>query len=163
MRKLFWEGLILLPACQTSKSATIERTTESIANAAPRTVLAQSIRKDLGNGFYDVSKSVVNSSDHWEGIGHFGYVYYRNSEICQCSPYSTVISPEGKYFVYYSNRRDRLELFDTKTKETSVLQEGYKGYPKSADWILDEKTAVVILSNPVGKDTESLSITLDKK
>ena len=161
MKKLYWIGLFLLSACQTSKPATIERTEKSIANAVPGTVLYQSIRQDLGNGFYDVTKSVVNASDHWEGIGHFGYIYYQNTEICQCSKGLSTISPNGEYFVYFSNKSKSLKIYNTKTKETSVLDEGYKGYPQSVDWNIDERTAVITLSSPNGKEVELLSITLN--
>jgi len=102
---------IALSACQTNRPETIERGNNSIAGSKPGTVIAQSIRNDLGNGFYDVSKSVINSAGHWEGIGHFGYLYYGKTEVCRCSVYNTSISPDGTYVVYHSHKEKRLVIY----------------------------------------------------
>ena len=149
-----------LTACQTNIPQTIERGNKSIAGAAPGTVIHQSVR-ELENGFYDVSKSVVNASHHWEGIGHFGYVYFGKTEICQCSEGETAISPDGHYIVYYSNKKNKLKLYNTRSKQISILSEKYIGYPNSADWDVEERTANIYLSQPDGTDPKALQISLN--
>ena len=159
--KKFYSCIILsLTACQTNVPETINRGKYAISEAAPGTVIHQSVR-DLENGFYDVSKSVVNASDHWEGIGHFGYVYFGKIEICQCSEGQTAISPGGHYIVYYSNKKDKLEIYNTQSKQISILSEKYIGYPNRADWNLKAGTANVYLSQPKGADPIAFPITLN--
>lgn len=85
MKKFFVIAAITLSACQTNRPETIEWADNDLSKSKPGTVLTQSIRKGLGNSFYDVSKSIVNAPDHWEGIAHLGYIYYKNTEVCQCS------------------------------------------------------------------------------
>lgn len=42
----------------------------------PGTILSET-KRDLGQGYFDVKRSQVNPPGHWEGIGHFGFVFYR--------------------------------------------------------------------------------------
>lgn len=116
---------------------------------------------DLGNGFYDVSKSVVNSAGHWEGVGHFRYLYYGKTEVCRCSAYNASISPDGNYVVYHSHKEKQLVIYNTRSKETLALSEDYIGYPKSAEWNIAGKSAIVFLSNPNDESLEELSISLN--
>ena len=160
MKQLYTFIAFTLIACQTNVPKTIDLGDKSIANAAPGTVIHQSARA-LKNGFFDVSKSVVNSSDHWEGIGHFGHIYYDKTEICQCSEFDTAISPNGKYIVYFSNKKGKLELYNTHSKRITILSEKYLGYPNSADWELKAGTANIYLSQPNGTDPIEIPITLN--
>ena len=146
MKKLFWIGLIFISACQTGSPDTIQLSYKSKYNAAPGTVISQHIEKDLGNGFFEVGKSIVNPPEIWEGLGHFTFVYYGKTEICQCFPIDVVISPKGKYVAYYSHEKKRWILYNTKHKKTSVIPDVPIGYPMSAEWNKNEKTLALSLS-----------------
>lgn len=158
--RLHFLSALLLAACQTGETKNIDRPYDSLTAVKPGTVLQQSSEK-LGNGFYDVSKSIVNPSGHWEGVGHFRYIYHNKTEICQCSPYDTVRAPDGTYIVFYSNKRNRLEMFNTRAKEYIILSDEYIGYPQSAEWDLAAGTAIIRLSAPDGGDIQELQISLN--
>ncbi len=160
MIRIFILAALMLSACQTSGPKNIDVPIDSWDTAKPGTVVSQSSRK-LENGFYHVSKSVINSSEHWEGIGHFGYVYYKKVEICQCVDGQTVRSPNGKYIVYYSNKKNLLELFNTYSKEITLLSDKYIGYPQTAEWDLKTKTAIIHFSGSTGREIKELKISLD--
>jgi len=160
MKRLFIIPAILLSACQTAGPKNIDLWEEDLSSFAPGTVIHQSSR-ELDHGFYDVSKSIVNSAGHWEGIGHFGYVYHGKTKICQCSDGQTVISPNGKYIVYYSNQNDALELYAVDSKKVKVLQDEYMGYPDTAEWSLETNTAIIYLSDSNRPKNKALTISLD--
>lgn len=126
----------------------------------PETVLAQSVN-DLGGGFFNVTKSIVNSADHWEGIGHFGYIYFGKIEICRCSAFETVFSPDGKYIVYHSEKNDRLELFSTQSKTISPISEKYIGRPSHAEWYKDNNSALLYLRDSSGENLISINLSFD--
>jgi hypothetical protein len=160
MRKLFIFATVFLSSCQTFGPNDINVSFEDWDNAEPGTVVHQSSTK-LGNGFYDVTKSIVNSAGHWEGVGHFGYIYHNKNKICQCGKFDTVISPNGKYIVYYSNQNDALELYNTDSKEVTVLQDEYMGYPETAEWSLESNEVTIYLSDSNRPKNEALTISLD--
>jgi len=160
MKRVYILIAIILSACQTSGPRTIDRTGDDLSTAKPGTIVVQSIRQDLGNGFYNVSKSVINHPDHWEGIGHFGYLYFHKTEVCKCSVYNTSISPDGTYVVYFSHKTKKLVIYNTRSKDILVLSDKYIGYPKSTVWDLQNKSAVVLLSTPNDELLEKLSISL---
>ena len=160
MNRLFIITAILLSACQTAGPKNINLSHKDLSSLAPGTVIRQSSRK-LDHGFYDVSKSIVNSAGHWEGIGHFGYAYHGKTKICQCSDRQTVMSPNGRYIVYYSNQNRALELHDTDSNEVKVLQDEYMGYPDTAEWNLETNSAIIYLSDSNRPKNKALTISLD--
>ena len=160
MKRFYIILAVLMTACQTSAPKNIDVDFDQWDSQKPGTVVAQSIRQDLGNGFYDVSKSVINHSDHWEGVGHFGYLYFHKTEICRCSAYNTSISPDGNYVVYFSHTKKKLVIYNTQSKETLELSDEYIGYPKSTEWNLEGKSAIISLSTPNDELLEKLSISL---
>jgi len=161
MKRFYIILAVLMTACQTNTPKNIDVDFDQWDSQKPGTVVAQSIREDLGNGFYDVSKSVINHSDHWEGVGHFGYLYFHRTEICKCSVDLTSISPNGVYVVYHSLTAKRLVIYNTRSKETLELSDKYIGYPKSAEWNIAGKSAIVFLSTPNDEPLEELSISLN--
>ena len=158
---LFGLTSIFLVSCSSNPHKDIDRTDENIGKLEAGTIIHQRSR-ELGNGFFEVSRSQVNSPDHWEGIGHFSFIFYQNKELCQCSEYQVVISPEGKYAIYYSNQRSKLELFNVRSEETIMLSDKFIGYPQSGEWDFEEKTAIVKLQNsPNGNTNREIEISLD--
>lgn len=160
MIRCFIIAAISLSACQTTGPENFTRPYDSQTATKPGTVLHQS-SQELENGFYTVSKSVVNPAGHWEGIGHFSFIYFGKTEICQCSEFDSAFSPDGSYIIYFSNKNDQLELYNTRSKKITVLSEEYIGYPKSADWNFKTATATLYLSQPDNSDPKTLQITLD--
>jgi hypothetical protein len=83
-------------------------------------VLHESSRS-LGHGFREVTRSVRNPPGHWEGIGHFGYIYYKETLLDQCSSSDFFISPKGQYAIYNNSSTGVVTLFETKTRTTKAL------------------------------------------
>ena len=160
MKRFIVSGIILLSACQTSGPKNIDVPFDDWDAAKSGTVVSQS-SEALKDGFYDVSKSTINPAGHWEGVGHFGYIYFGKTEICQCSSFDTVISPDGKYIVYHSNKNKRLELYNTHTETISALSEKYVGYPRSAKWNFKTLSVVIFLKEPSGKNGKELVASLE--
>lgn len=161
MKRLFVLAPLLLAACQSTGPENIDLPYDSVTATKPGAVLHQS-SSDLGKGFYDVSKSIVNPADLWEGIGHFSFVYYGKTEICQCYPIDVVISPKGKYIAYYSHQDRQWEIYNTKSKKTSVIPDVAVGFPISAEWNEKNKTLSLSLSGyRDGEPTEVHQIALN--
>ena len=157
MRTLF--ASFFLIACSSNPHKDIDRGDKSISGLKAGTIIHQR-SKELGHGFFDVSRSQVNSSEHWEGIGHFSFIFFKNKKICQCSDYQVVISPNGKYIVYYSNQRDALELFNAHSKKVTILSKQYSGYPETGEWDFDNDVAVIKLNDPSGEFDSEIEISL---
>lgn len=151
---------VLFSACQTTAPKNINIDYDDWGSYEAGTILVQSSEK-IRDGFYSVNQSIVNSSDHWEGVGHFSSIFYHKTKICQCSTFNTVISPKGNYIIYYSNARNQLELYDTRSKKTSVISGEYKGYPSSAEWIPEGNTANVILTDGKSNTTHKIRVELE--
>ncbi|MEP4052699.1 MAG: hypothetical protein ABJN22_10690 [Litorimonas sp.] len=160
MKIFFVSSIIFLSACQTSGPKDIDVPFDDWGTAKPGTVVSQS-SEALKNGFYDVTKSSVNPAGHWEGVGHFGYIYFGKTEICRCSSFDTVTSPDGRYIVYHSNKNKRLELYNTRNKNISALSEGFVGYPRSARWDFKKLSVAIYLREPSGEMGKTLVASLE--
>jgi hypothetical protein len=98
---------------------------------------------DLGKGYREVARSQVNPPEHWEGVGHFVFVYFKEQRLCQCSANDISLSPNGRFAVFVNEQNGRLTLFNAATSTTSSLTDQYVGTPHSADWDLKRGRAVV--------------------
>ena len=74
--------------------------------------------KDVGFGFRVVIKSGVASKDAWE-VGHFGFLYYQDTELAQSANYS--IAPSGKYALFQDGPTGEVVLFTTATAQRRVV------------------------------------------
>ena len=102
----------------------------------------------IGHDFYDVSRSIENPPSHWEGIGHFGFLFFKEKEICQCSPYNTSISPDGRYLLFANQSEGgALEVFDSINSSSKSLSDIYLGYPVDAEWNAGGTSVLVTLDN----------------
>lgn len=125
------------------------------AKEPPGTVLSEE-SDDLGNGYRAIRRSVVNPATHWEGIGHFEYVYQGKEELCQCGRNDVAIAPDGKFSLYV-NRDGKLMLYRASDKTRKQLSNTFIGYPKKAEWRPHAKRVVVSLEKydqGVGKISE---------
>ncbi len=131
----------------------------------PGQVLDQS-SDSLGHGYREVSRSVVNGPGHWEGIGHFSYVYFRRDQLCRCSSSDVVIESSGHYAAYVDSDTRTLMLFNSRTRERVALSEEFVGLPTSGAWDLDSGTVLLTLRRWVGSGKyvdEQRSFTLQNR
>lgn len=98
---------------------------------------------DLGNGYREVARSQVNPPGHWEGMGHFVFVYFKDQRLCQCDAKEIAISPDGRYVVFVGQEDGKLMLFDSAASVSSSVTDEYVGTPYSASWDLKNKRIVV--------------------
>lgn len=110
----------------------------------PGTIVAEYSRA-LGHGFREVARSQVNPPGHFEGIGHFVFIYFENEELCQCGKGEIVISPDGSYAIFSDVNGGLLTLFRTRSRSRKELTKVFLGYPKSATWDLSTERVVVTL------------------
>lgn len=125
-------------------------------------VLSESIQ-DLSAGFGLVHREIVNPAAHWEGVGHFSFVYFHDKRLCQCGHGDFSISPSKQYAVLHDGPTGKLLLFNTLTERITEVTKEYVGSPNAFTWN-EEKGAVVVtfdqgLKNGY-KDAAPLSIRL---
>ena len=105
-------------------------------------VLHESSRQ-LGHGFREVTRSVKNPPGHWEGIGHFGYIYYKGTLLDQCSGSDFFISPKGRYAIYNNSSTGVLTLFEAKTRTSKALSKGAVPIIDKIEWHESDNSATV--------------------
>ncbi len=109
------------------------------ANAKPR-VLSEASR-DLGFGFREVTRSVENPRGSFEGIGHFGFLYFREQELSQHGAYS--ISPSGRYLVYQDGPSGDIVLFAAASRKTRIVQKWPGALVTEFKWGNGEKEVTI--------------------
>jgi hypothetical protein len=97
--------------------------------------------------YFEIKRSEVNSPGHWEGVGHFGFVYFKEQKLCQCGSGEVKVSPNGKFAVYVDEQNGRLTLFRAETRSRELLSGRYIGHPSVADWKLANRRAVLSIEN----------------
>lgn len=114
-------------------------------------------------GYVEIFRSIVNPPTHWEGVGHFSFVYFKKFEICQCSLNEVVISPKGRYLVFVASG-GQLSVFDSQLSRINNLSEAYIGYPISVEWKFSSTPLVVFVAEPSSIQAESrveFAVTLE--
>jgi hypothetical protein len=98
--------------------------------------------QDLGYGFRLVARSQANPPGHWEGIGHFSFLYYRDSQLCQCGHIDFSIAPSGDYAIYAGS--EKVMLFNRATQaRTVVSRPEFVGSIEKVEWSESSGTAKV--------------------
>jgi hypothetical protein len=105
-------------------------------------VLHESSR-ELGHGFREITRSVKNPPGHWEGIGHFAYIYYKETLLDQCSGSDFFISPQGLYAIYNNSSTGVITLFVTRTRTSTALTKSFTGLIDKVEWHESDKSATV--------------------
>ena len=152
----------LLLAIAFLASATLEAQDTDPSTWKPGQVLSE-VSIDIVNGYREVEREEVNPEGHWEGVGHFVFVYYKEKRVCQCSAEEIAISPSGEFAIYTDVKDGNLMLFIAHSFATRSLSKEYLGYPYEADWNLDQKYAVVRLKKWVSgkRDYEPVEVKID--
>jgi len=96
-------------------------------------ILSQS-SVDLGHGFRSVHRDQVNPPGHWEGVGHFAYLFYNNRSLCQCSIGEFSIAPTGQFVVFVDGPSGKLMLFHTSSGQMQAVRPRFVGIPESFAW-----------------------------
>lgn len=135
-RVIFFVVLLLCSGCNLAVVGSDPSTWK------PGQVLSEK-SKDLGNGYREVARSQVNSPEHWEGVGHFVFIYFKEKRLCQCSANEISVSPNGRFAVFVDDEKGELTLFNSATSTTRTLTNHYMGTPYSAEWDLTGERAVV--------------------
>jgi hypothetical protein len=99
-------------------AALVSLSSGTAADAKQR-VLSETSR-ELGFGFREVTRSVENPPGVFEGVGHFGFLYFREQELGQHGTYS--ISPSGRYVVYQDGPSGDIVLFAAASRKARVVQ-----------------------------------------
>ncbi len=99
----------------------------------PGTIISETSRR-IRFEYKEVSRSVINDRNHWEGVGHFSYVYYRDQELCQCSGHEVLISPDGTHAIFVNASSGKLVHFRARAGVRTALSKKYIGHPKRATW-----------------------------
>lgn len=111
--------------------------------AADAQVLSERSR-DLGHGFRWVQRSERMPPGHWEGIGHFSFLYYRDRRLCQCGLIDFSIAPSGGYAIHADTRSGGVMLFKRATEtSTAVSRPGTIGTIEKVEWSESSGTAKV--------------------
>ena len=98
-----------------------------------------------GNGFHELYTEVVNPEGHWEGVGHFAYVYFKDELLCQCTFSDLIFSPDQKFALYIGDKNGELSLLNVSTSLISQLSKKYIGHPYEAEWNLTQNRVTAYL------------------
>jgi hypothetical protein len=136
-----------------------------LSTRKPGDVLSEHVEK-LPGGFRLVQRSIVNPAGHWEGIGHFAFLYFRGKKLCQCGGGDVSISPTAKYALFQDGPTGKLRLINTTTGRIDDVATKYVGSPKKFSW--NEAAGVVVVAfyqnlNNGYPDVGPLSVSLRQR
>ena len=114
----------------------------SAATGAKRRVLSET-SKELGFGFREVTRSVENPAGSFEGVGHFGFLYFRDQELAQHGAYS--ISPSGRYAVYQDGPSGDIVLFAVASRKARVVQKYPGALVADFKWGKQERDMMIVI------------------
>ena len=126
-----------------------------IRHRKPGDILSEQVRILRGD-FYVVERSIVNEPGLWEGVGHFGFLYFRGEMLCTCNHGQFSISPSNRYAIFHDGPSGKLQLFDTVTGLTTFVKKNGVENPSSFDWKEAEGLVVVELYHNPDNGTESV-------
>jgi hypothetical protein len=122
--------------------------------SSARAELQMENSKDVGFGFRVVTKSGVVGPNAWE-VGHFGFLYYQDTELTQFGTYS--IAPSGKYALF-QDMTGAVTLFAAATGQRTVVAKPQRSVAEQYVWHEKEGDAVVVFAN-----RSSIRLSLSKR
>jgi len=128
----------------------------------PANILAERSHS-LGAEFRLVEREVANPAGHWEGVGHFSYVYFRDRELCQCSSAGVSISPSGRFAALQDGPTGKLLLFSVRLNRIVEITKDYIGSADTFAW--DEPSGRLTVKffqglAPANKNVPPISVAL---
>lgn len=90
--------------------------------------------RPLYRDFREVRTSRQNAPGHFESIGHFVSVYYKDEKLCDCRPREVAIAPDAGMAVYVDSSTEKLMLFVASSRSRKELAQQFIGYPTEAKW-----------------------------
>lgn len=125
-------------------------------------VLSESMQ-NLGGGFRLVHRAVVNPPEHWEGVGHFSFLYFLDQQLCHCGQGDFSIAPSNRYALLQDGPTGRLLLFNALTERRTEVTANYVGRPQIFRWDEARRSVTVMFYQGLNngyKDAAPLSIQL---
>ena len=119
--------------------------------------------KNLGFGLRIVSREQVNPTGHWDGVGHFSFLYFRDRLLCQCSSGDYSIAPTGEYALFQDGPSGKLLLFNVSRESIKEIISTYIGSPQHFTWDAAKNVVTVTFYQGLKngyKDAAPLSIQL---
>jgi hypothetical protein len=110
--------------------------------------------RDVGFGFRVVTKSGVVSPNAWE-VGHFGFLYYMETELAQIGTYS--IAPSGKYALY-QDPAGAVTLFSVVTTQRRLVAKPRRSVAEDFVWHEAKGFAVIAF-----EDRSAVRISLSSR
>jgi len=94
--------------------------------------------RPIGHGFREVLRSEVLPAGSFEGVGHFAFVYFGDTKLCQCSASDLFVSPSGRFAVFIDGPSGQVNLFEVQSKTVMPVTASFVGLVDSVAW--DEKS-----------------------
>ena len=107
-------------------------------------VLSES-SKDLGFGFRQVHREQTNPSGSFERIGHFAFLYYKDTNLSQTTIYS--IAPSVKYALFQDGPTGNIVLFISLSVQKKVVAKFAGSLATQFKWDEGKKAATVTFAN----------------
>jgi len=92
------------------------------------TALAEVISEqstDVGFGFREVYQQVKMPKEHWEGVGHFRFLYFKDVKLSQTTHY--LISSDGSFVVFTDGPTGNVKVFYPSSRMSITLEQYVKG------------------------------------
>lgn len=117
----------------------------------------------LGGGFKLVNRAIANPPEHWEGVGHFSFLYFHDRNLCQCGPGDFSISPSKRYAIFKDGSTGNLFLFDAQIAYAEKITQEYIGIPQTYTWNESKGSIIVEFykeSHNKSQEIQTLNIPL---
>ncbi len=118
---------------------------------------------DLGKGYREVARSQVNPPEHWEGVGHFTFVYYQDLKLCQCGKSEFFISPSGNHALFINERPGSVTLFTAQSKMTKTVTPGFVALISKVEWNEFNGEALVVFQRRAANESIPKPISVSLK
>ncbi len=109
----------------------------SLLTVAAHAQTLEESSRTIGGGFREVMRSEALPAGSFEGIGHFAFVYFEDTKLCQCSASDLFVSPSGSFAVVIDGPSGQVKLFSIKSKRITPITSSFVALVDTVSW--DEK------------------------
>lgn len=150
---------LVLSICLAGCAMGVTDPTDPLSLPPAGTVMAESFT-DIGQGYREVRRSVVNPPDAFEGVGHFSFVYFGDQRLCQCDARAVRISPDGVHAIY-AREDGILMLFNARARSLKALADQDVGAPAQVSWTKARANVVLVERQGAQGSRNTLSVELE--